>query len=67
MFGTGKESGLIQFSLETIFAVMQATPNREYLIRVSFYEILNESITDHAHCAQLHIPTREVTKSPNLT
>ena len=46
MFGGNKELGLVQFTIETIFAFIEAAPEKEFLVRVSFFEIFNESIND---------------------
>jgi len=46
LFGDKGTPGIIQLTLETLFALIQITPNKEYLIRTSFFEIRNECIKD---------------------
>ncbi len=47
LFGNGRESiGVVQMALETIFAYIEATPEREFLVRVAYFEIYNEAIND---------------------
>eukprot|EP01135_Chromosphaera_perkinsii_P012320 Nk52_evm12s2635 gene=Nk52_evmTU12s2635 len=42
----GKEPGLVPLSVGTIFDFIEDSPHREFLIRVSYLEIYNESIKD---------------------
>ncbi|KAJ7644147.1 kinesin-like protein [Roridomyces roridus] len=44
--GTPEEPGIIPRALRDIFSFIRATPTREYLLRVSFLEIYNETIHD---------------------
>lgn len=47
MIGDVKDPvGILQQSLETIFAFVEFTPEKEFLIRLSYFEIYNESIKD---------------------
>lgn len=51
--GSGKtytlfNNGVAQMALETIFAYIEATPDREFMVRVAYFEIHNEVINDLA-------------------
>ncbi len=46
LFGSMREPGIAQLMLETIFAYIEATSDKEFLIRAAFFEIFNESIND---------------------
>lgn len=46
MMGDGESPGIIPLTISNIFQAIENTPGREYLIRVSFMEIYNETITD---------------------
>jgi len=46
MRGNHIEPGLIPMAVRNIFNVIQQTPEREFLLRVSYMEIYNEVITD---------------------
>ena len=42
----GADSGVLQLAAETIFAQIQATPDREFKLRASYLEIYNENLRD---------------------
>ena len=42
----GADSGVLQLAAETIFAQIQATPDREFKLSASYLEIYNEEIRD---------------------
>jgi centromeric protein E len=46
MCGNKLEPGLIPMAVRNIFNIIQQTPEREFLLRVSYMEIYNEVITD---------------------
>ncbi|XP_048384167.2 centromere-associated protein E isoform X2 [Stegostoma tigrinum] len=46
MMGDAVSSGLIPLAICNLFNVINNTPNREFLLRVSYMEIYNESVSD---------------------
>ena len=46
MYGNNKTPGLVPLSVESIFAYIQETPEREFLVTCSYLEVYNESIND---------------------
>ena len=46
MSGSNEVMGIIQKSIHSIFQRIDSTPDREFLIRVSFMEIYQETICD---------------------
>ncbi|XP_037784335.1 centromere-associated protein E-like [Penaeus monodon] len=46
MMGNRDYPGIIPMAIQNIFNSIENTPDREYLIRVSYMEIYNENITD---------------------
>jgi centromeric protein E len=46
LLGDDKTSGIIQLTLETIFAFIEVTPEKEFMVRGSSFEISNEIIND---------------------
>jgi len=46
LFGSRKNPGILQMTLETIFGYIENTPKNEYVIKVAFFEIYNESVND---------------------
>ena len=46
MLGGGSERGVLDLSAEDIFRHIADSPNRDFLLRVSFVEIYNETIRD---------------------
>ena len=45
----GADSGVLQLAAETIFAQIQATPDREFKLSASYLEIYNENLRDLLH------------------
>ncbi|PWA96635.1 P-loop containing nucleoside triphosphate hydrolases superfamily protein [Artemisia annua] len=46
MHGEQKSPGIIPLAIKDIFGIIQETPGREFLLRVSYLEIYNEVIND---------------------
>lgn len=46
MMGAGRIPGIIPMAIRDIFLAIQDTPDREFLLRVSYLEIYNEIIKD---------------------
>ncbi|XP_069834500.1 centromere-associated protein E isoform X4 [Dendropsophus ebraccatus] len=46
MMGTPVNLGIIPQAVDEIFRIIQEIPNREFLLRVSYMEIYNETVTD---------------------
>ncbi|KAK1174946.1 centromere-associated protein E-like [Acipenser oxyrinchus oxyrinchus] len=46
MMGSQSSLGVIPLAIQDIFKTIDATPNREFLLRVSYMEIYNETVTD---------------------
>ncbi|KAL0369271.1 UNVERIFIED_CONTAM: Kinesin-like protein KIN-7E, chloroplastic [Sesamum calycinum] len=46
MHGEQKSPGIIPLAVKDVFGIIQETPGREYLLRVSYLEIYNEVIND---------------------
>lgn len=46
VLGEDKVPGIVQLTLETIFSFIEVTPEREFMVRGSFFEIHNECIND---------------------
>ncbi|XP_063281883.1 centromere-associated protein E [Pelobates fuscus] len=46
MMGTTDSVGIIPQAVQDIFKIIQEIPNREFLLRVSYMEIYNETVTD---------------------
>ncbi|XP_017243666.1 kinesin-like protein KIN-7C, mitochondrial isoform X1 [Daucus carota subsp. sativus] len=46
MHGEQKSPGIIPLAVKDVFSIIQETPGREYLLRVSYLEIYNEVIND---------------------
>eukprot|EP00826_Nyctotherus_ovalis_P056570 TRINITY_DN7666_c0_g1_i13.p1 TRINITY_DN7666_c0_g1~~TRINITY_DN7666_c0_g1_i13.p1 ORF type:complete len:486 (+),score=78.09 TRINITY_DN7666_c0_g1_i13:658-2115(+) len=46
MLGEKKVPGIVQLTLETIFSFIEVTPEMEFMVRGSFFEIYNECIND---------------------
>ncbi|KAM4807727.1 centromere-associated protein E [Rhinophrynus dorsalis] len=46
MMGTPKSLGIIPQAIQEVFKIIQEIPNREFLLRVSYMEIYNETVTD---------------------
>ncbi|XP_053559480.1 centromere-associated protein E [Bombina bombina] len=46
MMGTENSMGIIPLAVQEIFRIIQEIPGREFLLRVSYMEIYNETVTD---------------------
>jgi centromeric protein E len=46
MHGDQKSPGIIPLAIKDVFSIIQETPDREFLLRVSYLEIYNEVIND---------------------
>ena len=46
MYGKQDSPGIVSLSVESVFAYIQETPDREFLVRCSYLEVYNESIND---------------------
>lgn len=46
MSGGGEEQGIISRAIHEVFRAVEQTPDREFLLRVSYLEIYNESLRD---------------------
>lgn len=44
--GSPQEMGIVQSAVQRIFTVIENTPERQFLLRCSYIEIYNESISD---------------------
>ncbi|RKP39116.1 P-loop containing nucleoside triphosphate hydrolase protein, partial [Dimargaris cristalligena] len=59
MYGIPEEPGIIDLSIRRIFERIEQTPDREYLLRVSFLEIYNEVIKDLLNPENHHLKIHE--------
>eukprot|EP00250_Pteridium_aquilinum_P016990 c23398_g2_i1 orf=225-3134(+) len=59
MHGDPKSPGIIPLAVKDIFRIIQETPDREYLLRVSYLEIYNEVINDLLDPAGQNLRIRE--------
>ncbi|OPL20730.1 centromere-associated e-like protein, partial [Mytilus galloprovincialis] len=46
MSGSAMQPGIISLSVEEIFKQMKNTPDKEFLLRISYMEIYNEKVSD---------------------
>jgi centromeric protein E len=46
MHGEQRSPGIIPLAVKDVFSIIQETPEREFLLRVSYLEIYNEVIND---------------------
>ena len=46
MMGCPKDPGLIESSIHDLFALLDASEGKDFLLRVSYMEIYNENVTD---------------------
>lgn len=46
MMGSQKECGIVQLAIERIFSTIEQNPERAFLLRCSYIEIYNETISD---------------------
>ncbi|KAI5059519.1 hypothetical protein GOP47_0025838 [Adiantum capillus-veneris] len=59
MHGDQKSPGIIPLAVKDVFSIIQDTPGREYLLRVSYLEIYNEVINDLLDLAGQNLRIRE--------
>ncbi|XWS56167.1 hypothetical protein CRYUN_Cryun09bG0063000 [Craigia yunnanensis] len=59
MHGDQRSPGIIPLSVKDAFSIIQETPNREYLLRVSYLEIYNEVVNDLLNPAGQNLRIRE--------
>lgn len=59
MHGDQKSPGIIPLAVKDVFNIIQDTPGREYLLRVSYLEIYNEVINDLLDLAGQNLRIRE--------
>lgn len=46
LFGTKDEAGVVQSTLEAVFAYIETTAGKDFVVRAGFFEIFNESVND---------------------
>ncbi|AQK75353.1 Kinesin heavy chain-like protein [Zea mays] len=59
MHGDQRSPGIIPLSVKDAFSIIQETPNREFLLRVSYLEIYNEVVNDLLNPAGQNLRIRE--------
>eukprot|EP00250_Pteridium_aquilinum_P013264 c21239_g1_i1 orf=280-3999(+) len=59
MHGDQKSPGIIPLAVKDVFSIIQETPGREFLLRVSYLEIYNEVINDLLDLAGQNLRVRE--------
>lgn len=59
MHGDQKSPGIIPLAVKDVFSIIQETPGREFLLRVSYLEIYNEVINDLLDPAGQNLRIRE--------
>lgn len=59
MHGEQKSPGIIPLAVKDVFSIIQETPGREFLLRVSYLEIYNEVINDLLDPAGQNLRIRE--------
>ncbi|XP_047333647.1 kinesin-like protein KIN-7K, chloroplastic [Impatiens glandulifera] len=59
MHGDQRSPGIIPLAVKDTFSIIQETPNREFLLRVSYLEIYNEVINDLLNPAGQNLRIRE--------
>ncbi|KAI3677030.1 hypothetical protein L1987_86648 [Smallanthus sonchifolius] len=59
MHGDQRSPGIIPFAVKDAFSIIQETPNREFLLRVSYLEIYNEVVNDLLNPAGQNLRIRE--------
>ncbi|XXG60683.1 hypothetical protein AAC387_Pa04g2527 [Persea americana] len=59
MHGEQKSPGIIPLAVKDVFGIIQETPGREFLLRVSYLEIYNEVINDLLDPAGQNLRIRE--------
>ncbi|XP_019440803.1 PREDICTED: kinesin-like protein KIN-7K, chloroplastic isoform X2 [Lupinus angustifolius] len=59
MHGNQRSPGIIPLAVKDVFSIIQETPNREFLLRVSYLEIYNEVVNDLLNPAGQNLRVRE--------
>ncbi|KAL9237783.1 hypothetical protein vseg_012290 [Gypsophila vaccaria] len=59
MHGDQRSPGIIPLAVKDAFSIIQETPSREYLLRVSYIEIYNEVVNDLLNPAGQNLRIRE--------
>eukprot|EP00898_Chlorokybus_atmophyticus_P000674 jgi/Chlat1/1607/Chrsp125S01868 len=59
MHGSRDKPGMIPLAVNDVFSIIQETPSREFLLRVSYLEIYNEVINDLLDPANTQLRIRE--------
>ncbi|CAN0879142.1 Kinesin-like protein KIN-7K, chloroplastic [Linum grandiflorum] len=59
MHGDQRSPGIIPLAVKDVFSIIQETPDREYLLRVSYLEIYNEVVNDLLNPAGQNLRIRE--------
>ncbi|CAL0311036.1 unnamed protein product [Lupinus luteus] len=59
MHGDQRSPGIIALAVKDVFSIIQETPNREFLLRVSYLEIYNEVVNDLLNPAGQNLRVRE--------
>lgn len=62
MHGDQRSPGIIPLAVKDVFSIIQETPNREFLLRVSYLEIYNEVVNDLLNPAGQNLRIREDTQ-----
>uniref|UniRef100_A0A6N2N8U5 Kinesin motor domain-containing protein n=1 Tax=Salix viminalis TaxID=40686 RepID=A0A6N2N8U5_SALVM len=62
MHGDQRSPGIIPLAVKDAFGIIQETPNREFLLRVSYLEIYNEVVNDLLNPAGQNLRIREDTQ-----
>ncbi|ANM70793.1 P-loop containing nucleoside triphosphate hydrolases superfamily protein [Arabidopsis thaliana] len=59
MHGNQRSPGIIPLAVKDAFSIIQETPRREFLLRVSYFEIYNEVVNDLLNPAGQNLRIRE--------
>ncbi|KAL8217093.1 hypothetical protein R6Q57_023930 [Mikania cordata] len=59
MHGDQRSPGIIPLAVKDVFSIIQETPSREFLLRVSYLEIYNEVVNDLLNPAGQNLRIRE--------
>ncbi|CAI9271666.1 unnamed protein product [Lactuca saligna] len=59
MHGNQRSPGIIPLAIKDAFCIIQETPSREFLLRLSYLEIYNEVVNDLLNPAGHHLRIRE--------
>ncbi|KAJ0027227.1 hypothetical protein Pint_36376 [Pistacia integerrima] len=67
MHGDQRSPGIIPLAVKDAFSIIQETPNREFLLRVSYLEIYNEVVNDLLNPAGQNLRIREDSQAIDST